>query len=325
MESCLAYQEIIPISPDPEDQSVFINHLRQAWRKWGRVSSTSRLPSIIRRVLSVTEPTTRVHHYRASETPHANRTGSIVVLSANLWHDWPFHRRQIKRLETFAGLVEQVKADIILLQEVSRTATLKVDEWLAGRLGMSSMYSRANGNVKIGFEEGLAVLSRFPLSEPKLTHLRPTMKPFVRRMALGARASTPAGHFWAFSVHLGINNRQNIAQQASLRHMLATLPNELPVLVGGDFNSHESSPQIHENRRLWIDTFRQLHPGAEATTHALNLPWGGRLFHRRLDYIYLRSAMPGWEILETRHLRCEQQPHSDHHAVYTRRAFVANN
>lgn len=276
----------------------------------------------MRRMASVAEPSSHIYQFRSHTAQRANPSDPITVMSANLWHDWPFRRRQIDRLEDFARMAEEIDADIVLLQEVSRTPAFKADEWLVERLGMSSLYSRANGSAAIGFEEGLAVLSRFPLSEPRLTHLRPSMKPFVRRLALGARASTPDGQLWVFSVHLGIQNRQNMAQQDGLRRVISALPSDQPALLGGDFNAHESSRQMLENQRVWVDTFRHLHPDTDGTTHAIRMPWGGGLRQRRLDYIFLHPASPGWEILETGHLKRKERPHSDHHAVFTRIAFA---
>ncbi len=73
--------------------------------------------------------------------------GQLTVLSANLWHDWPRFRRIKERLEDFARLAEREQADVILLQEVARTRAIRADEWLADRLGMVSVYSRANGHA----------------------------------------------------------------------------------------------------------------------------------------------------------------------------------
>jgi endonuclease/exonuclease/phosphatase family metal-dependent hydrolase len=320
VELCLSYQKVIKISRDSADQSELIDHLRLIWRRWSRITGSKRTSPFIRRALSVIEPSSLIHLRHASNPQASKDCQAITVVSANLCHDWPFYRRQIKRLEDFARLVEQVNADIILLQEVSRTQDLKVDKWLVERLGMSSVYTRANGSLNIGFEEGLAVLSRYPLTQPRLTHLRPTATPFIHRLALGARASTPAGKLWVFSVHLGLQKHSNDVQQASLRHMIKSLPIDQPALLAGDFNSHETSPQIRENSRVWIDTFRHLNPETDAATHSFKLPWGSSILWRRLDYIFLRAALPGWEIQETGLLHSGYQPHSDHRAVYARLA-----
>ncbi|MEK7312328.1 MAG: endonuclease/exonuclease/phosphatase family protein, partial [Chloroflexota bacterium] len=216
---------------------------------------------------------------RTPTTVHEVHEGPpITVLSANLWHDWPKHRRLFERLESFAELVKSERADIVLLQEVSRTPSLHVDAWLARQLGMASIYSRANGHeTAIGFEEGLAIFSRFPLVELHLRQLGMRSNPFVRRLALGAEIDTPFGNLLAFSVHLGLRRRHNAAQLSDLRTWVAGITGSLPALIGGDFNAHERSPQIVHTQRTWLDTFRHLHPEKDGTTHELRWPWGSLL------------------------------------------------
>ena len=55
----------------------------------------------------------------------------IVVVSANLWHDWPLRRRLHDRLESFARLIESEGVDVVLVQEVARWSGLWTDRWLA--------------------------------------------------------------------------------------------------------------------------------------------------------------------------------------------------
>ena len=94
----------------------------------------------------------------------------LTVLSANLknpyFSSWRVDRSALlARLEAFARLAEGAAADIVLCQEVGRGQALRVDEWLAGRLGLAAVYARANGGPRLGREEGLAILSRYPLRE----------------------------------------------------------------------------------------------------------------------------------------------------------------
>ena len=78
---------------------------------------------------------------------------------------------------------------------------------------MAYVYSRANGHHKgIGFEEGLAVFSSFPLKTPRLRHLEPSFRPFVRRLVLGAEVETPRVELPVFSVHLSLLPSHNAAQ-----------------------------------------------------------------------------------------------------------------
>ncbi len=244
--------------------------------------------------------------------------GIITVISANLWHDWPLHRRLTDRLETFAQLVEKENADILLLQEVARKNGLNVDEWLAQRLGMAFVYSRSNGHRAIGFEEGLAIFSRFPVSEPELRQLSNPSNPFVHRAVLGASIETPCGCLRAYSVHLGLGPKDNYQQQEKLRQLLGESNHLNLALVGGDFNAHETSPQIQQTKQSWLDTFRHLHPAADGHTHTIRFPWGGVLKRHRLDYIFLLPGQIMWKILEARHLSTPGNRHSDHDMVLTR-------
>ncbi|MBI4770285.1 MAG: endonuclease/exonuclease/phosphatase family protein, partial [Chloroflexi bacterium] len=187
------------------------------------------------------------------------------------------------------------------------------------RLGMGAVYSRANGHeTAIGFEEGLAVLSRFPLSAPDLRQLASRANPFVRRLALSALLDTPYGKLRAISVHLGLLPRQNAAQLRRLQDWVAEAPAGCPALIGGDFNSREGSARMVRARAAWLDPFRQLHPAATAVTHELRWPWGARLRARRLDYIFLRANQSSWGVLEARHVDAPGGPHSDHRAVLLR-------
>jgi len=247
----------------------------------------------------------------------------LTVISANLWHDWPQYRRMLERLETFARLVEKHQADVLLLQEVSRTKELWVDEWLAQRLGMAYVYSRANGHLEgIGFEEGLAVFSRYPLSRPVLRQLSPTDNRFSRRLALGTQISSPCGDFLAFSVHLGLTAKQNSDQAARLSDWVKSASQGMMALVGGDFNAGEGSQQIKNLQKNWLDTFRHLNPFADGVTHELRWPWGKPLRQDRLDYIFLKAQLSHWKVLEACHLETPGEPHSDHRAVFLRLAPV---
>lgn len=271
-----------------------------------------------RRVVAVTESPGNLTINKQRLGNAEPSCGGITVMSANLWHDFPRFRRLPERLSAFAQLVEKEGADILLLQEVARTPDLHVDKWLAVNLGMSYIYSRANGHYTIGFEEGLAIFSRFPLNSPQLSQLSKPTNPFVRRLVLGANVETPCGSLLAFSVHLGLRPRNNAQQQAELHRFVTSVACHQSALVGGDFNSSESSSRMGRTTRAWIDTFRHLHPDADGHTHTLRWPWGRTLKRHRLDYIFLLPELPAWQITEARHLTTPGESHSDHHAVLVR-------
>lgn len=243
----------------------------------------------------------------------------LTVMSANLCHDWPRYRRWAERLESFACLAEREKADVLLLQEVARTRRLRADFWIARRLGMAFAYARANGHEKgIGFEEGVAVFSRYPLEGPRLHVLGRSSIPLVSRVALGVTIETPYGRILAFSTHLGILPFENKVQVGQLSSWIGRLAGRRPALIGGDFNAVEDAPHMRRIREEWIDTFRRLHPDADGTTHEFRWPWGGAVRRRRLDYLFLRPGRAAWLVVESRHVRASPKPHSDHHAVVLR-------
>ena len=276
--------------------------------------------ALIRRLLRVMErPTSQ--SIQSIPQPHAQEEDckGLTVISANLWHDWPQHRRSMDRLEAFARLAEEHQADILLLQEVFRTTRFQTDEWLSQRLGMTSIYSRANGHQNgIGFEEGLAIFSKHPLGNPVLQQLSSETNPFVHRLALGTQISSPCGKFLAFSVHLSINGRENTRQVEHLHHWVHDVSDTMPAVVGGDFNAHEHSKSITSLRQKWVDTFRHLNPLADGTTHEIHWPWKKPLRRARLDYIFLKAEQAQWTLLDALHLETPGEKHSDHRAVLLR-------
>jgi endonuclease/exonuclease/phosphatase family metal-dependent hydrolase len=301
------------------------------------LSSITRLRSLGRRLLyapisrlfhtsmdmvaAVRAPTQKLSSYRASIHKQSQHCGPLTIISANLWHDWPRYRELVQRLEAFARLVESEIADIILLQEVARTTKLKVDQWLAERLGMESVYARANGHEKgIGFEEGLAVLSRFPLQTPQWQQLGVSTFQMVRRMALGAQVVTPCGNLMVYSVHLGISSKENRSQLKRLQDWIVTSSQGNTAFIGGDFNTHETRSHMRDVQQEWLDVFRHTNPKDDGTTHEFHFPWGKPLLRRRLDYLFLKNGKIPWEIMNAQHISAPvgSGHHSDHRAVKAR-------
>ncbi|HSG43448.1 MAG TPA: endonuclease/exonuclease/phosphatase family protein [Anaerolineales bacterium] len=245
----------------------------------------------------------------------------MTVLSANLWHDWPRHRGLQTRLESFAELVISEKADLVLLQEVARTKAFHADEWLAQRLQMAHVYTRANGSHKLGFEEGLGVFSRFPLKKlPFVRQMSQAHNPFSRRVALGVEVDTPCGEIVAFSVHLGLTRKQNEKQLRELYTWVNKISLGRSAIIAGDFNTHENTHQIKHVRSYWQDTFREMQKNGHAPTYEIHWPWGGVFLSHRLDYIFLQPGEPAWQVVDVKHIDAPDGPHSDHRAVLARLA-----
>lgn len=243
--------------------------------------------------------------------------GSLTVLSANLWHDWPHQHRWRERLEAVARLVEEQEVDFALLQEVARTRSLRADDWLADRLGMASAYARANGDLdSIGFEEGLAILSRRPIEQVQIRQLGQSRNPLTRRIALAAAIRTRGGRLWVTSVHLALHRDRNAGQLRLLREWITDISQDDLAVIGGDFNAPEDRREIERTQEQWIDAVRTRHPDDPAHTHG-----GGRWRRgsRRLDYIFLKQPRSqSWRIINAEHRDGPAGAHSDHRAVVTR-------
>ncbi len=240
----------------------------------------------------------------------------LVVVTANLWHDWPLRRRLPERMEAFAQMIEAEGVDVVLTQEVARTSDRWFDRWLAERLGMNLLYSPSNGHHEsIGFEEGLAIFARYPIASSQVRRFSPTVSRFINRQALGAEIQTPYGNLWVFSVHLSLLQMHNESQVDVLHDWVADVAGDQSAIIGGDFNAPEHAPQIQRARRKWLDTFRLMNPGADATTYVVSSPWGTPLLRNRLDYLFLRENELNWRVLEARRTG---NSHSDHTPVMVR-------
>lgn len=293
----------------------------QKLKRWGNKSLNSsilqKIKPFAQRILSVVEPSGRILLLDNPGNQEIKKQNEhITILTANLWHDWPRRRRLRERLECFVELIKSEEVDIVLLQELARTPEFAADEWLSNQLGMAYVYSRANGHAHgIGFEEGLAVFSRFPLRKPRLAQLSDQRNPFIRRIALGTSIETTWGEFIAFSVHLGLNGRQNENQFSRLISWVEKQSGNIPAVIGGDFNAQEHTRQVRNAQESWQDTYRNIHPGTDGYTHEIRWPWGGILKQSRLDYLFLKKGNHTWNVFEARQLDIEYCQVSDHKPV----------
>jgi len=214
------------------------------------------------------------------------RDGPLRVLSFNVLHDFPHFRYLEVRLAQIADAIRELDPDVVCLQEVPwhwGNAARR----LAEELGLNYVYVRANGNRwAILFEEGEAILSRYPLRDTGLLELTPRASFFQRRMVLRATVDTPEGPLRIFTTHLTHDNpAANRGQAASLGAFVAR-SGRGPAVVAGDFNAEEGTPQI---RALgWVDSFRQMHPDLAGHTCCVDDLTAGpeQTFRQRIDYVF---------------------------------------
>jgi endonuclease/exonuclease/phosphatase family metal-dependent hydrolase len=217
----------------------------------------------------------------------------IRVLSLNMLHGYPGFKDLSRRTSLIEEEIRRLDADIVLLQEVPWTPeTGNVAQSMADRLGLNYATLRANGNRRlIRFEEGEAILSRFPLREVEFAELKPRAGFFEHRVVLGAVIQTPAGDLTIFVTHLTNGLAEdNQGQSASLRAFVRSVTAG-PAIVAGDFNAQESSPSIQLLLDDWHDLARTIDGEVNPTCciDDLNDPSLDGL-QKRIDYIF---AVPG--------------------------------
>jgi len=220
---------------------------------------------------------------------------SLRIISLNMLHGHPDFENLKERMDLIAAEINRQDADIVCLQEVPWTQGLGSGaEYIASLTSMNHIYLRANGNRNtIFFEEGSAILSRYPLSDTSFTELSPQAGFFEHRIVLHAAAATPWGIIDVFVTHLTNGDPEiNFQQTEDLLNFVENSRGELTI-IAGDFNAVEDSPQIQQLSQHWSDAYRRANPNRDGPTCCVEDLNNGpdEPLEKRIDYIFL-SADP---------------------------------
>ena len=165
---------------------------------------------------------------------YPDREGRLAGLSAGA----PAASDRLERADRLASAINRLRPDVVVLQEAWCTVTEGcLADRLAEDLELHAVYARANGSLRwLGFEEGAAILSRYPIAVPETWPLLPDRDRFERRIALTARIDFPALPFEVVGVHVANGDPELAAAQS--QHLLGQLLDraERPALIAGDFN-----------------------------------------------------------------------------------------
>ncbi|MBN2549049.1 MAG: hypothetical protein JXB15_07830 [Anaerolineales bacterium] len=233
----------------------------------------------------------------------SSKAGSLRVLSFNMLHGFPDFTDLKLRLELIGQEIERLQADVVLLQETPWTLqTGMAAEALAQRLGMNYAYQRANGGrYSILFEEGEAILSRYPLTVLEWVELKPAAGWFENRVALAAQTQTPYGPLWLVSTHLTTQDGEvEAGQSEALISFVASLEGSL-VLVGGDFN-RDPAVLAQEATPPWDDPLGRLQPGPDRLTCCIDdRQAAAEDVEKAIDAILIAGGLPaleaaGWRV-----------------------------
>lgn len=238
----------------------------------------------------------------AGQSPAALR-----VVTFNLLHGGPASglsgddQHLDDRLALVARELRAVGPDIVGLQESSITGRRHVAARLAGDLGLHWAHASATRRVsRIGlldtllvwamnFEEGPAILSRWPIVETEVLDLPRCARFYDPRVALRAAVETPRGRMQVFSTHLAHDDG---CQARRLGEIVRAHGGPLPALVMGDFNASESTETIQTLVRQtgFIDAYRAANPTAGGATVWQRPGAPDPTVSRRVDFIFV---MPG--------------------------------
>jgi len=274
---------------------------------------------------------------------------TLRVVTFNLLHGGPSSgwRGDGEHLEERLAMVTRelgvLAPDVVGLQEASISRGRgNVAARLATALGLHVTHASATRRVSglawidglivwgINFEEGPAVLSRFPIVAPHVVDLPRCRRFYDPRVLLHAVVQTPRGPLDVFATHTGHDACQvrRVAQVVSARR------GPLPALVMGDFNAAETMDWMAALGREhgFVDAFRAARPSEPGATVWQQPGAPAPTVTRRVDFIFVvPNGAPAPRVRTSRVVldRPERRPDgstlwpSDHYGVLADLEFAA--
>lgn len=181
-------------------------------------------------------------------------------------------------LERIARVIKDAKPDLVALQEVDRNTSRsgQVDQTATlGKLtGMNSHFGKAIPFQ--GGEYGQAVLSRFPISEPKV-HRLPGKPDQEQRIVLEVTATVADQPLRFLSTHFQHDDGPTRERQAATVNQLFG-NDTVPTILAGDLNAVPNSEPLKIIGSVWQHAIEK----EPAPSHPSTNP------RKRIDYILWR-------------------------------------
>ncbi len=253
------------------------------------------------------------------------------------------------RLDLAKRQLGELAPDVIGMQEVrpvegGRGGRTTADE-IADALGMHRVYEVAvawdaegAGAAATAGEEGLAILSRHPIAEHRVTRL-PDARPKEARILLSARVEHPAGSIWCHTTHLHFRLDDGAARErqvVAIDDAIRALRSDAPQLLCGDFNATPDHDEIRFLRGLttlahrrthYQDAWIRCHPSEPGLTWSAENEQTRALrsldIDRRIDYAFVTTRHKDGRgtVRDARVVLTERQKGvcaSDHYGVLAR-------
>jgi endonuclease/exonuclease/phosphatase family metal-dependent hydrolase len=217
-----------------------------------------------------------------------------------------------ERLAAVVASLRALDADVLALQEAS-TGRHRGD--VAARLAAALGYRHVQAVAAIrplgserlrrmvasilGFSEGPAILSRYPITRWQALELPPCENGFDARVLLFAEVETPAGPLAVFSAHTS----GNVCQTRAVAKLVRASVGPRPAVLMGDFNATATSPEVRvlTEDAGFVDVFARSNPAAAGFTDGQDVASGRATASRRIDYVFLvPGARSGARVIGSR-------------------------
>ena len=227
-------------------------------------------------------------------TPPASPRDAINVLVFNIHAGKDAGGKD--NLTGVAALARDVKADLVLLQEVDRGTRRSGQVDQVKVMGDASAFATAFGRSLDydGGQYGIAALSRAGF-DAQFTESLPVTPIQTRsggshepRAALVVVARTPIGRLTALNTHLDASREESYRLQ-EVTHVLTIVErskkSRLPIVAGGDFNAEPGS-EVHKRvlaaglRDSWLEC-----GSGDGFTYPADKPI------KRIDYLFLTGSL----------------------------------
>ena len=273
-----------------------------------------------------------------SAEPPETPAEPLRVVTFNLFHGGPASGLVgdgwglEERLAMTIVQLQRLRADVIALQEASIG---RGRGNIAARIGRELGYHVAQapaservfagwflgralgwlGTVVINFNEGPAVLSRWPIVDRQVVDLHCSRRLMDPRVLLRVEIETPGGRLRIYSTHAS----GEACELERIEDVVRAQRGAWPALVMGDLNETEQFPALARftTRAGFTDAFRAANPGDAGYTDLQQPGAPGPTVSRRYDYVFLVPSTQGrGTVLDSRVVLNEPRRHADGTTVW---------
>ncbi|MDP3453295.1 MAG: endonuclease/exonuclease/phosphatase family protein [Bacteroidales bacterium] len=204
---------------------------------------------------------------------------NINVLLYNIHHCNPPAQRGVIDLDSIVSVIKLSGADIAFLQEVdhnvSRSGGIDQTSLLAQKSGLKYHYFYKAIDF-MGGDYGVAILSRFPLSDFNTIKLDSPVKSEDRVLGTAIVHIGDGKRLLIASTHLDLNKINRERQIAQIDSVMKLSP--YPLILAGDFNATPESDEI----KYMVDNYISSTTDFKPTFPNISP-------NRTIDYIFIRN------------------------------------